>query len=211
MKRKLLVGMMVAVLAFAMTACGGTQDTVNPSDEQSVEDTVEILEEESEGTSVEESSDAVEEETVESESEPVLTGELTFDVPEGFEFDAQSNTYKYTADATVAANINSNSIASDGSFSMITKELMATALEAQLESVFGSDITLDIPVYENMEISGRPTVKYTITYEIGGVVLEQTQYMIDDGDYYRYVTLTRQGDDAFADAFEAVGNSIRFE
>lgn len=204
MKRKLLVGMMVAVLAFAMTACGGTQDTVNQSDEQSVEDTVESLEEESEETSVEESSDAVEEEAV-------LTGELTFDVPEGFEFDAQSNTYNYTADATVAANINLNSIASDGSFSMVTKELMATALEAQLESVFGSDITLNIPVYENIEISGRPAVKYTISYEINGVVLEQTQYMIDDGDYYRYVTLTRQGDDAFADIFEAAGNSIRFE
>ncbi len=203
MKRKLLVGMVVAVLAFAMTACGGTQDTVNQSDEQSVEDTVESMEEES--------SDAVEEETVESDSEAVLTGELTFDVPEGFEFDAQSNTYKYTADATVVANMNSNSIASDGSFSMITKEILATSLEAQLESAFGSDITLDIPAYENMEISGRPTVKYTITYEIGGVVLEQTQYMIDDGDYYRFVTLTRQSDDAFADAFEAVGNSIRFE
>ncbi len=88
---------------------------------------------------------------------------------------------------------------------------MANALETQLESLFGTDITLDIPVYENIEINGRPTIRYTIAYDFNGYSLEQTQYMIDDGDNYRYVTLTRDTADEFGDDFEAVENSIRFE
>lgn len=204
MKRKLLVGMMTVVLAFTITACGSTKEAVNTGDTNSVEDTADNL--------VENAAEATADVKKESgESEAVLTGELTFDVPEGFELDEASGTYEYTKDTTSVANIIEYSIPSDGSFSMVTKEIMANALETQLESVFGTDITLNIPVYENIEINGRPTIKYTIAYDFEGYSLEQTQYMIDDGDNYRYVTLTRDTADEFGDDFKAVENSIRFE
>lgn len=204
MKRKLLVGMMTVVLAFAITACGSTKEAVNTGDTNSVEDTADNL--------VENAAEATADVKKESgESEAVLTGELTFDVPEGFELDEASGTYEYTKDTTSVANIIEYSIPSDGSFSMVTKEIMANALETQLESAFGTDIILNIPVYENIEINGRPTIKYTIAYDFEGYSLEQTQYMIDDGDNYRYVTLTRDTADEFGDDFKAVENSIRFE
>ncbi len=204
MKRKLLVGMMTVVLAFTITACGSTKEAVNTGDTNSVEDTADNL--------VENAAEATADVKKESgESEAVLTGELTFDVPEGFELDEASGTYEYTKDTTSVANIIEYSIPSDGSFSMVTKEIMANALETQLESAFGTDIILNIPVYENIEINGRPTIKYTIAYDFEGYSLEQTQYMIDDGDNYRYVTLTRDTADEFGDDFKAVENSIRFE
>lgn len=202
MKKKLLALLLTVALSTCLVACGGddadsdadTSFDKDDKDEDEDEDVTDSL---------------FGDEDEKDDSDAPLTGELTFDIPEGFSDNGAG--YFAHSDATVVANINITEVASDGSFATITKDMLLQAMEMSLEAGFGVELEVDMPVYENIKIDGRDAIKYTIEFEYAGIVLIQTQYIIDDVDYYRYVTYTSTEGDGYESIFEASGDSIRFE
>ena len=204
MKKKLLALLLTVALSTCLVACGGDDAD---SDADTSFDKDDKDEDEDEDEDVADSLFGDEDEK--DDTDAPLTGELTFDIPEGFSDNGAG--YFAHSDATVVANINITEVASDGSFATITKDMLLQAMEMSLETGFGIELEVDMPVYENIKIDGRDAIKYTIKYEYSGIVLIQTQYIIDDVDYYRYVTYTSTEGDGYEAIFDASGDSIRFE
>lgn len=204
MKKKLLALLLTVALSTCLVACGGDDAD---SDADTSFDKDDKDEDEDEDEDVADSLFGDEDEK--DDTDAPLTGELTFDIPEGFSDNGAG--YFAHSDATVVANINITEVASDGSFATTTKDMLLQAMEMSLEAGFGIELEVDMPVYENIKIDGRDAIKYTIKYEYSGIVLIQTQYIIDDVDYYRYVTYTSTDGDGYEAIFDASGDSIRFE
>lgn len=136
-----------------------------------------------------------------------LTGELTYDIPADF---TETSEGVYGADGAFS-NINVLSYPNDGSFGSASAEVLAGAIETQLETEMGMDLDISIDSEETYEINGRDAMKYSISYEVMGAVFSQTQCIIEDGEELHFITYTSIGDEGYEDDFNASLDSIRFE
>ncbi len=136
-----------------------------------------------------------------------LTGELTYDVPADF---TESSDGVYTAEG-MFSNINVLSYPNDGSFGSASAEVLAAAIEEQLETEMGMDLDISIDSEENYEINGRDAMKYSISYDVMGTTFAQTQCIIEDGEELHFLTYTTIGEEGYEDKFAASLDSIRFE
>lgn len=211
MKKKLLAVIMMAVLALSVTACGGgvldiakdVNDAVNSSKEDKENDTEDDVNIEDSINDALDNSEEVEEDTT-AESE----GTLTFTVPEGFVYDESSQLYN---SPDYLGNINYLTMDNDGSFNMVTKALMEMGLESQLTSQFGSEVDITVTSWEDVTVDGYEAIRYSISYELSGISVVQTQIIINGTEKLHYLTFTEMNNSGYADEFAACEETMKFE
>lgn len=216
MKKKLLAVLLTAMLAVFVTACGSSEEAdaaVTEAAEETIvaeeateEAETETVVEEKEARAVE-TTEAVEETEAASEAEAELTGTLVFDVPEGF---SESSEGVYNVEGKYS-NINKMSLPNDGSFGMLTTEMLIETIEKQLEAQTETDVEITLVSDEYYEIDGREALKYEISYDINGITISQIQCIISDTEKLHFITYSDLAGEGYADAFKASLDSIRFE
>lgn len=184
MKKRILALVMIAVLAFGLTACGKAAKVAKDVVDNAVEENnAASNKKESEGT-------------------------LTFEVPEGFTLDAAQQLY---VSEDGMANINYQTLKNDGSFSAVTESLMEVSLESQLSAQMGEQLDITITEWIETEVDGYDAIDYTIEYTLSGIQIVQTQIIIDGTDNLHYLTFTQMAGADYADAFAACEDSMKFE
>lgn len=220
MKKKLLAVLLTAMLAVSMTACGSSEEAdatateavteaaeeTTVAEEATEEAETEAVVEEKEARAVE-ATEAVEETEEASEAEAELTGTLVFDVPEGF---SESSEGVYNVEGKYS-NINKLSLPNDGSFGMLTTEMLIETIEKQLEAQTETEVEITLVSDEYYEIDGREALKYEISYDINGITISQIQCIISDTEKLHFITYSDLAGEGYADAFKASLDSIRFE
>lgn len=207
MKKKLLAVIMMAVLAFSVTACGGIVGVVDDI-EDAQSDEKENEEVEDDANDIEDAvSDALEDD-VEDEVVAESEGTLTFTVPEGFVYDEATELYN-SPDSL--GNINYLTMENDGSFSMVTQALMEMGLESSLASQFGSEVDITVTSWEETTVDEYEAIRYSISYEVSGIPIEQTQIIINGTEKLHYLTFTGMNTTDYADEFAACEASMKFE
>lgn len=216
MKKKLVIMSTICALTFAMCACGSSKDAANTNETiSSVESTDSAA-----TTETTENTDAATTENAGTTADGTVTddttadntvadGTLTFDIPEGFVESAEN--YYSNEDATKLSNINSLSLANDGSFDSINSEILMASVEAQLEEASGEDLTLNLLEEDSYEINGHRAYKYAVEYEVLGNTFRQLQCIVETDDELYFITFTDINDEGFYDTFKAAADSIRFE
>lgn len=226
MKKKLVIMSTICALTFAMCACGSSKDAANTNETiSSVESTdsaastettenTDAATTENAGTTADGAvtDDTTADSTVADDTtadNTVADGTLTFDIPEGFVESAEN--YYSNEDATKLSNINSLSLANDGSFDSINSEILMASVEAQLEEASGEDLTLNLLEEDSYEINGHRAYKYAVEYEVLGNTFRQLQCIVETDDELYFITFTDINDEGFYDTFKAAADSIRFE
>lgn len=189
MKKKLVALLVMATLVFGITACGSSEAPSNDADNSNVENEVDGDTE------------------VELESE----GTLIFDLPEGWTYDEASDLYYGPNYPNEMANINYYSIANDGSFGLLTQAMMEEALEESLTSAYGEAMDIEFTKWEEATVDGYESIEYTITYEYAGFEIAQTQVIVNGKDNFHYLTLTEATAEGYAETFNTIIDSMRFE
>lgn len=221
MKKRLLAILLMSVMAFSVTACGGVLDvagslkddkeekmTNEPQDSVVVDEEEEVEEVEEEDTSLD--LDEAITDVLEDEGEAVIENEgtLTFAVPEGFVYDDVNQIYN-SADGM--ANIIYSTMENDGSIAYVTQELMEIGLESSLTSQLGTELDVTFTLWEETTIEGFDAIQYSIEYEMSGIPIVQTQIIIGATEKLHYLTFTDMSDGEYDDEFEAVMESVKFE
>ena len=227
MKKKILATIMMTVLALGVTACGGgvvgvVQDLEKKENEKQqateVED-VEIDLEDAVNDAIEEQeqdTDVVVEDTSDDTAEDMglftdevgSEGTLTFTVPEGFTYLEDSQLYN-SPDSL--GNIIYQTMENNGSFAFITQSLMETGLESSLGTQFGMTIDITFLSWENITVEGYDAIRYSISYEVSGIPVVQTQIVISGTDNLHYLTFTEMNNSGYQDDFAACEASMKFE
>lgn len=218
MRKKLLAILLMSVMAFSVTACGGVLDVAGslkddkeenmsnkPQDSVIVDEEEEVVEEDTSLDLDEAITDALEDEgeaVIESE------GTLAFAVPEGFVYDDVNQIYN-SADGM--ANIIYSTMENDGSIAYVTQELMETGLESSLTSQFGTELDITFTLWEEITFEGFDAIQYCIEYEVSGISIVQTQVIIGATENLHYLTFTDMSGGEYDDEFAAVIESMKFE
>ncbi len=185
MKKKLVALLVMTTLVFGITACGGSDAPANDADNSNVEN--------------------------EADTELESEGTLIYDLPEGWTYDEASDLYYGPNYPNEMANINYNSVANDGSFSLVTQAMMEEALEESLTLAYGETMDIEVTKWEETTVDGYEAIEYTITYEYAGFEIAQTQVIVNGKDNYHYLTLTESTAEGYAETFNAIIDSMRFE
>lgn len=228
MKKKLLAIVMMSVLAFSITACGGgaldvvgdlvkeeEENTTNESqeivvaddeDDETVSGNIEIKPEEDTSLNLDEAiTGALEDEGVEvTENE----GTLVFDTAGVFTYNEEDGFY-YAPDGYT--NINYNTEKNDGSFIFVTQALMETTYEQIYTETFGEEIDITFTNWETIEIDGYEAISYTFEYECMDMNFLQMQVAVNGTENFHYVTFTSLQGSEYVDDFEACIETMKFE
>lgn len=204
MKKKLLSLVLIAMLSMSVVACGAAEGdqiltpatTEAPAESEAVVNT--------DGTA-----EAPVETEAPTEAPAETAGTFTFDVPEGFTDDG--NGFYEHSDEMTFATIYTYTIENDGSFDQVSKELLLMGLQVGLTAELGEEVDIEMTSYEEITIGEYEAVEYSIAYEYQGIGFEQTQFLINEPDVFRYVTYTNISGDGYAEIFAASGDSIRYE
>lgn len=206
MKKKLLSLVLIAMLAMSVVACGaaeGDQVLTPATTEAPAESEATVNTDATAEAPVETEAPA------EDEAPAQVAGTLTFDIPEGFTDDGTG--YYEHSDEMTFATIYTYTVENDGSFNMISKELLLLGLQAGLTSELGEEVDIEMTAFEKVTIGEYDAVEYSIAYEFQGIAFEQTQFIINEPDVFRYVTYTNINGDGYAEIFAASGDSLRYE
>ena len=217
MKKKLLAILLMSVMAFSVTACGGVLDVAGSLKDDKEEnmsnkpqDSIIVDEEEEveEDTSLD--LDEAITDALEDEGEAVIENEgtLTFAAPEGFVYDDVNQIYN-SADGM--ANIIYSTMENDGSIAYVTQELMETGLESSLTSQLGTELDVTFTLWEETTIEGFDAIQYSIEYEVSGISIVQTQVIIGATENLHYLTFTDMSGGEYDNEFAAVIESMKFE
>lgn len=190
MKKKIVALLLMAMMAVSVMACGENKQTDNGDNEQNVSDDADTKDNASDKTVEEKKSE----------------GTMLFDVPSGFTYNEEDSMY-YSDDEGEMANIIYYTVENDGSFDQVTKEAMLTALQQSL----GSDITLEMPVWESLTVSGYDALHYQIAYTYMGIGVVQDQLVVNGTDNFHYLTFTRAASEDYDAAYTECIKSARFE
>lgn len=195
MKRKLLLFVLMLVMMFSMMGC-------EPSDSNDREDSEQV----------EDSKDDKEDDKKESEkeSEKVTKGTLTISVPDGFVKSETAGVVTYSKE-NVGSNIVINKTINDGSLKNVTADSFLPVLDAQLESAFGAELTLNLVKEQKIEVDGHEGFIYAFSYTVFEVEVVQTQYIFENDDVYEFITFTDITSEGYTAAFDDCAKSISYE
>lgn len=232
MKKRLLTIMLITGMSLSMIACGTEEKEENVGatsvlvEEESIEEAAILIEETEKDVLSEQkvldetyTVEEVVEEFVEEfeevkqnkidESSFITEKEsLNFDIPEEFEKNDTSVAILYQKPG-VSSNINVVKSVNDGSLDSITGAAMIAAIETELESVYGEDLTLTLIDGELTEVDGHKAFRYSYDYEIQGIYILQTQFIVENGDEYEYITFS-DCNDGYTDIFEECMEGIEY-
>lgn len=199
MKKKLLLMTLISALALATGACGSEEPESVLDSLESVLDVPESV------LDVPES----ENESSVAETEVAELGTFTFDIPEGFV--ELSDGYYEHENGLDLSTINYLTQPNDGSFYQVGGQILVEATEAQLETMYGVDITIILSDEEFYKIDGVDAFKYSIEYDLMDFHFKQTQVIVDDPETFHFVTCTLIDDEDYAEVFNTFIDSLRFE
>ncbi len=206
MKKKILAMLLVSVLALSVTACGGTGNNANADTNVDVDADVDV------DTNVDVDTDVDVDTNVDVDTDvdadvAKSEGELQFTVPEGFTYDAADEAYN-SEDGL--GNFNYLMTADDGSFALMTKELMESALEESFSDGGNDGIDISMDSWEDVTIDGYDAIRYTMSYTYMEIPISQIQIIIDGTDNYHFITFTEMNNGGYQDTFEEVIESLHF-
>lgn len=139
-----------------------------------------------------------------------LTGEFTFDAPEGFT-EIEDKTFAAPNYPDEVSNINWLTLPNDGSFASTKSDVLLESVESEIEQAYGEDVTLTLLEEENYEIDGRRAMKYAFEYELMGTKLVQLQCIIEDREELIFLTYTEFNNEGYYDDFQESVKTVRFE
>lgn len=138
-------------------------------------------------------------------------GALMFDVPAGFVYNSEVRCYLGPNYPDELANINYYSYENDGTFGILTKEIVEMTMEESLSESFLEDIDITLTRWEKTKVDGYKAFIYSYEFENGGIGYEQTQIVINGKDYIHYVTFSDYIDSPYTDEFDRCIKNMRFE
>lgn len=150
------------------------------------------------------------EESESSEIPEVVPEKIVVSVPEGFEKSEENGTITYAKEDT-GSNIILNQTPNDGSLATTTGKMLVEILEPQLEETYETELTVTLVKDEKIEVDGHKGLFYSFSYEYLGFEIIQTQYILENGDVYEFVTYTDMTFEGFTEAFNTSQASIAFE
>lgn len=199
MKRRFFSVCLMVVLTCCVTGCNGTSDETGKqvgtnaevgNDDLNLEDSI--------NDALESNDEAMKEDE----------GELKFDVPEGFVYD--DKTRLYTSQDGLG-NINYLVKNNDGSFSMTTQMLMEMGLESSLSSQLGVEVDITIVSWEETEVDGYEALRFSITYTVEEIFIEQTQIVVNGTKNLHFLTFTEMENADYENDFTVCEQTLRFE
>lgn len=206
MKKKFLAIIMMSVLAFSIIACGldvsGVMDYANEQYTQMPQETTtdySSLNLESAITG------ALEDEGVGTIQDE---GELHFDVPEGYIYDEVDDVY-ISLDST--ANIKVTKYAKNGKIMYASKEAMELAMEDNLKEKHGCDIDVIVSNSEEITIGGYEGACFTYEYTLEGKEIINKQILVVGDKNDHALAFLYYRDSSYADDWDAIKASVRFE
>ena len=104
-----------------------------------------------------------------------------------------------------------NQTANDNSLATTTGKMLVEILEPQLEKMYETELTVTLVKDEKIEIDGHAGLVYAFSYEYFGFEVVQTQYILENGDVYEFVTYTDMTFEGLTEAFNNSQASIAFE
>lgn len=223
MKKKFLTIIMMTVLVFSVTACGGgvldAVGNLNDDKENTTSDTVVVDSEDNEDDLDDsvvgdvETVPTEEDVDIDAETEPTedveeSEGTLVFDLSDSFVYNETDDCYYATDGIT---NVIYSTETNDGSFALVTQTMMEKVFEESYTEAFGEDIDITITSWEEMEVDGYEAILYVFEYQYMEIEFAQAQIAINGTDYFHYLTFTGMKGSEYMDDFQACIETMRFE
>lgn len=192
MKRRFFTVCLMVVLTCCVTGCNSTSDGTEKQDDMNAEAGNDDLNLENSTSDVADDDE----------------GTLQFDVPEGFTYDEKSTLY-ISQDGL--ANINYIAKENDGSFPMMTQMLVEMGIESSLSTQLGTEVDITIVSWEETEVDGYEALRYSITYTVEEIYIEQTQFVVNGTKKLHSLTFTEMENADYENDFTVCEQTLRFE
>lgn len=206
MKKKILLLSMICVLSMTLCACANSADTTNS---KTTSQTISDDSAAKAASPVAETLSTEDQSTTVANADTAELSTLVFDMPEDF-IETEEN-YYCSKDSTKVSNINYLELPNDSSFNTVNADVLLAAMEPQLESIYGIDLTFTLVDEEFFNIADYQAFRYTFEYMIGDETITQLQCIIDTPSILQCLTYTTINSEDYLDAFNNSIQSLRFE
>lgn len=217
MKKTIITLILTATMVFTLTSCGQVAEAMETYNER--KELVDHLKEEvgdeksiriDGDNEAEIDLDAAINDALEADGAQMIDneGDLRFDIPEDFSYNTETGVYT-TRDAM--ANFSYDTMDNDGSFIWLTKEDYEAALEEEYTRLMQQEIDMTITSWEKVTVDGYEAIRYSVEYDIVGIHMCETQFIINGTDKMHFFTHTQNGITKYNDALLAMEETLRFE
>lgn len=205
MDKRWIILLMMILITVQITGCVGRK-TENPSD-PGTSAGQEISEAESTGT-IEFSSWSEEEAGEQPEFKPA---DLACKIPDGFEEQSdEAGLYLHKSFPEDISSISYIITQTDDTVMKMTGEDYREAYAKELYDVYGDEVNIIIHSFEHVKVDQRNAIRITLEYELKGVIYEQLNFMIFNGDEDHIMSYTQEEGGKWMEEFEKCAGTLHF-
>ena len=205
MDKRWIILLMMILITVQITGCVGRK-TENPSD-PGTSAGQEISEAESTGT-IEFSSWSEEEAEEQPEFKPA---DLACKIPDGFEEQSdEAGLYLHKSFPEDISSISYIITQTDDTVMKMTREDYREAYAKELYDVYGDEVNIIIHSFEHVKVDQRNAIRITLEYELKGVIYEQLNFMIFNGDEDHIMSYTQEEGGIWMEEFEKCAGTLHF-
>lgn len=205
MDKRWIILLMMILITVQITGCVGRK-TENPSD-PGTSAGQEISEAESTGT-IEFSSWSEEEAWEQPEFKPA---DLACKIPDGFEEQSdEAGLYLHKSFPEDISSISYIITQTDDTVMKMTREDYREAYAKELYDVYGDEVNIIIHSFEHVKVDQRNAIRITLEYELKGVIYEQLNFMIFNGDEDHIMSYTQEEGGKWMEEFEKCAGTLHF-
>lgn len=205
MDKRWIILLMMILITVQITGCVGRK-TENPSD-PGTSAGQEISEAESTGT-IEFSSWSEEEAGEQPEFKPA---DLACKIPDGFEEQSdEAGLYLHKSFPEDISSISYIITQTDDTVMKMTREDYREAYAKELYDVYGDEVNIIIHSFEHVKVDQRNAIRITLEYELKGVIYEQLNFMIFNGDEDHIMSYTQEEGGKWMEEFEKCAGTLHF-
>ena len=203
-KRWIILRLMILIIV-QIAGCTG-RETENPLD-PGMSAGQEIAEDESTGT-IEFSSWSDEEAWEQPEFKPA---DLACKIPDGFEEQSdEAGLYLHKSFPEDISSISYIITQTDDAVMKMTREDYREAYARELYDVYGDEVDIIIHSFEHVKVDQRNAIRITLEYELKGVIYEQLNFMIFNGDEDHIMSYTQEAGGKWMEEFEKCAGTLHF-
>lgn len=205
MDKRWIILLMMILITVQITGCVGRK-TENPSDPETSAGQ-EISKAESTGT-IEFSSWSEEEAWEQPEFKPA---DLACKIPDGFEEQSdEAGLYLHKSFPEDISSISYIITQTDDTVMKMTREDYREAYAKELYDVYGDEVNIIIHSFEHVKVDQRNAIRITLEYELKGVIYEQLNFMIFNGDEDHIMSYTQEEGGKWMEEFEKCAGTLHF-
>lgn len=205
MDKRWIILLMMILITIQITGCVGRK-TENPSD-PGTSAGQEISKAESTGT-IEFSSWSEEEAGEQPEFKPA---DLACKIPDGFEEQSdEAGLYLHKSFPEDISSISYIITQTDDTVMKMTREDYREAYAKELYDVYGDEVNIIIHSFEHVKVDQRNAIRITLEYELKGVIYEQLNFMIFNGDEDHIMSYTQEEGGKWMEEFEKCAGTLHF-